>query len=69
MISLTAGFFLGLLAADSKAFAAFIEFPLGLVRATPIIAVILPALFWFTSDIVPVFVAVLMCLPIVITAS
>ena len=69
LISLTAGFFLGLLAADSKAFAAFIEFPLGLVRATPVIAVILPALFWFTSDIVPVFVAVLMCLPIVITAS
>ena len=69
LISLITGFFLGLFAADSKAFAAFLEFPLGLVRATPVIALILPALFWFTSGIVPVFVAILMCLPIVITAS
>ena len=69
MISLIAGFFLGLIAADSKLFAAFLEFPLSLVRATPLIALILPALFWFSSDVVPVFVAVLMCLPIMITAS
>ncbi len=69
LISLITGFFLGLFAADSKAFAAFIEFPLSLIRATPVIALILPALFWFTSDLVPVFVAVLMCLPLVTTAS
>ena len=68
-ISLTAGFFLGLFAADSKAFSAFLEFPLSLIRATPVIALILPSLFWFTSNIVPVFVAVLMCLPIIITGS
>lgn len=68
-ISMIAGFFLGLFAADSKAFAAFLDFPLELVRSTPVIALILPALFWFTSNVVPVFVAVLMCLPIVITAS
>lgn len=69
IISFAAGFFMGLLAADCPAFKAFIEFPLELVRATPVIAVILPALFWFNSDIVPVFVTVLMCLPIVITAG
>ena len=69
LISLIAGFFLGLFAADSKAFSAFLDFPLGLVRATPVIALILPALFWFTSELVPVFVAVLMCLPLVITAG
>lgn len=69
LISLPAGFLLGLFAADSKAFSAFLEFPLELVRATPVIALILPALFWFTSSVVPVFVAVLMCLPLVITAS
>ena len=69
LISLTAGFFLGIFAADSKAFSAFLEFPLSLIRATPVIALILPALFWFTSNIVPVFVAILMCLPIIITAS
>ena len=69
LISLLLGFFLGLIAADSKAFSAFLDFPLALVRATPVIALILPALFWFTSGVVPVFVSVLMCLPIIITAS
>ncbi len=69
LISLILGFFLGLFAADSKSFSSFLEFPLNLVRATPVIALILPALFWFTSGVVPVFVAILMCLPIVITAS
>lgn len=69
LISLIMGFFLGLIAADSKVFSAFIDFPLELIRATPVIALILPALFWFTSDVVPVFVSVLMCLPIVITSA
>lgn len=69
LISLIAGFFLGFFAADSKSFSAFLEFPLELLRATPIIALILPALFWFTSNIVPVFVAVIMCIPIVLTSS
>ncbi len=69
VISFVAGFVLGLIAADSKVFSAFLEFPLELVRATPVIAMILPALFWFTSGVVPVFVAVLMCLPIMITSS
>lgn len=69
VISLVTGFVLGLIAADSKVFSAFLEFPLELVRATPVIAMILPALFWFTSGVVPVFVAVLMCLPIMITSS
>ena len=69
LISICLGFFIGLLAADSKSFSAFLDFPLALIRATPVIALILPALFWFTSGLVPVFVSVLMCLPIVITAS
>ena len=68
-ISLITGFLLGLLAADKPAFKAFLAFPLELIRATPLIALILPALFWFTSGTVPVFVAVLMCLPVMITAS
>ena len=68
-ISLTAGFFLGIFAADSKAFSTFLDFPLELLRVTPVVALILPALFWFTSGMVPVFVAVLMCLPVVTTAA
>lgn len=69
LISLIAGFLIGLLAADYPSFAGFIEFPLELIRATPVIALILPALFWFTSGIVPVFVAALVCLPLVTSAS
>ena len=69
IISLIAGFFLGLLAADSQTFAAFLDFPLALIRSTPVIALILPALFWFTSGIVPVFVSILLCLPIIISSS
>ena len=69
LISMLAGFFTGLLAADSRSFAAFIDFPLNLIRATPVIALILPALFWFTSNIVPVFVAVLVCLPLVTSSA
>lgn len=69
VISFATGFFFGLVAADCSAFKAFIEFPLELIRTTPVIAFILPALFWFTSGIVPVVVSVVMCLPIVITAA
>lgn len=69
IISLITGFFLGLFAADSKAFSSFLEFPLSLIRSIPVIAVILPSLFWFTSNIVPVFAAVLMCLPVIVSAS
>ena len=69
IISLIAGFFFFFLAADSQNFAAFLDFPLALIRSTPVIALILPALFWFTSGIVPVFVSILLCLPIIISSS
>jgi len=46
----------------------FFEFPLAVIRATPVVAFILIALFWFKSGTVPVFVAVLMTLPIMTTA-
>ena len=68
-ISFILGFFLGLFAADNEFFKALLIFPLGIIRATPIIAFILLALFWFKSGTVPVFVAVLMSLPVMITAS
>ena len=69
IISFILGFFLGLISADCECFKNFMIFPLGLIRATPIIAFILLALFWFQSGTVPIFVAVLMSLPVMITAS
>lgn len=46
----------------------FFEIPLSIVRATPVIAFILIALFWCKSGTVPVFVSVLMTLPIMVTS-
>ena len=46
----------------------FFELPLAIIRATPVVAFILIALFWFKSGTVPVFVSVLMTLPIMTTA-
>lgn len=46
----------------------FFELPLAIIRATPVVAFILIALFWFKSGTVPVFVCVLMTLPIMATA-
>ena len=69
LISFVIGFFFGLISADSSIFKNLLSFPLGVIRATPIIAFILLALFWFHSGIVPVFVAVLMSLPVMITAA
>ncbi len=67
-ITLILGFVFGLLSADYPAFKNLLAFPLAVIRATPLIAFILLALFWFKSSAVPVFVAVLMSLPVMITA-
>lgn len=68
-ISLFIGFTLGLLAGLFPLFKSFIDIPLSFIRSTPVVAIILITLFWFNSSSVPIFVCVLMCLPIVITAT
>ena len=68
-ISFIGGFGLGLLAADFPSFKAFMQFPLSVIRVTPLVAFILIALFWFKSGSVPVFVAVVMTLPVMASAS
>ena len=68
-ITVVLGFILGLCSADYPVFKNLLTFPLAVIRATPIIAFILLALFWFKSSGVPVFVAVLMSLPVMITAA
>lgn len=68
IISVFLGIILGLISSLSSFFRDFIKFPVAVIRITPVIAVILLALFWFNSNWLPVFVSVLMCLPVMITA-
>lgn len=67
-ISLIAGSFLGIICGCSKSFKYFFDIPLSFIRGTPVVAIILVTLFWFNSSSVPVFVAVLMGLPIVVSS-
>ena len=69
VITFLLGFTAGLLSADYPAFKAFLSFPLAVIRVTPVISFILIALFWFKSGSVPVFVAVLMSLPVMISGA
>lgn len=58
----------GLLCGMRPRCAAFMAFPLAIVRSTPVVSFILLALFWLGSDAVPVFCAVLMAFPPMVTA-
>lgn len=58
----------GMLCGTRPRFAAFMAFPLAIVRSTPVVSFILLALFWLGSDSVPVFCAVLMAFPLMVTA-
>lgn len=66
-VSCVLGFFLGFVCAKSVFFKCFFEFPLQIIRTTPVIALILLALFWFDSFFLPIFAAILTSLPIVAT--
>ena len=67
-ITVVIGTALGIAAGFSKFLRDFFELPLAVIRTTPVVAFILIALFWFKSGTVPVFVSVLMTLPIMTTA-
>lgn len=67
LISFIAGLLIGTISASSLKFRTFFEIPLSLIRSTPVISIILLALFWLKSDQVPIFAAILMSLPIMIT--
>lgn len=68
VISIVLGAIIGFLCGISRFAKTFFELPISIIRATPVIAFILVAYFWFTSTVVPVFVTVLMTLPIMITS-
>lgn len=67
-ISVILSLIIGFTAGIHPAFEAFIQFPIAIIKTAPVVSFILLSLFWFPSDFVPVFVSVLMTLP-VITSS
>ncbi len=67
-ISLAVSLVLGSLSGLSSSADALLKLPMSIIKATPVVSFILLALFWFTSSQVPIFVSVLMTLP-VLTSS
>ncbi len=67
-LSVIVGTFFGYLAGKFSSFENIISFPLSFLRAIPVVSFILLALFWFNSTTVPVFVSVIMTLPIMVTS-
>jgi NitT/TauT family transport system permease protein len=68
-LSVVLGTIVGVLCGISPFLKNFFSFPVEIIRATPVVSFILLALFWFTSSQVPVFVSVLMTLPVMATAT
>lgn len=66
-ISLVFGIGIGVLAGISPNFNAFLKPILVTIRSTPVIAIILLALIWLTSNSVPIFIAILTMFPFICT--
>jgi NitT/TauT family transport system permease protein len=67
VISLILGMITGILAYFIKGFDLVVTPFIVVLKATPVMAIIMIALLWFNAHQVPIFVAVLMCYPIVHT--
>jgi NitT/TauT family transport system permease protein len=63
-LSLAVSVPLGLLTGHSRFWEAFCNPYLAVLRSTPVISVILVGILWFSPDLVPVFVTILMVVPI-----
>jgi len=64
-VSMLLGVALGFAAGVSRRFESLLGPGLTVIRATPVLAVILIALIWFPAGVVPVFSAVVMAFPVV----
>jgi len=69
LVSLVLGSFVGIAAGLSPVFSAALAPILTIIRATPVLALILVVLLWFPSGFVPVFAAILMCFPVMVTST
>lgn len=67
-MTLIVGTFLGIICGIYKDFYVFLEVPLSVIRSTPVVSFVLIAIFWFSSNVIPVFISVVMTLPIMITS-
>lgn len=67
-ITIITGTLLGIASGCNSTVNQFFKIPISIIRSTPVIAVILMALFWYKSTQVPVFVSVLMTVPVMITS-
>lgn len=68
VISVVVGTLFGVASGASESIHNLLDFPLAMMRATPVVSFILLALFWFGSSLVPIFVAMIMSLPVMISA-
>lgn len=59
---------IGILSGCSKTISKLLALPLSVVKATPVVSFILCALFLFSTNSVPIFVAILMTMPIIISS-
>lgn len=64
-LAMAGGLGLGLLSGLSARFRTWLSPPMLVIRATPVLAIILLAMIWFPPGLVPVFAAVVMALPVV----
>jgi ABC-type nitrate/sulfonate/bicarbonate transport system ATPase subunit/ABC-type nitrate/sulfonate/bicarbonate transport system permease component len=67
-VTLVLGTCLGLGAGLSPGFRSFTAFPLTVIRAVPVVSIILLAVFWLGSNLLPLFIAALMALPVMTDA-
>lgn len=64
LVSAFFSFIIGIPAGLSPSFEAATRPWMAVIRATPVVSLILIALFWFGSSLVPIFVSILMTMPI-----
>ncbi len=64
IISLAISVMLGCLTGFSKKSEQFLSFPMSIIKTAPVVSFILLAIFWFSTNMVNVFIGVLMTLPV-----
>ena len=67
-LSAAAGLVLGVLCGLSPAVQQLLSFPISFIRSTPVVSLILIAVFWFRTTTIPVFAAFLMAVPVIISS-
>ena len=68
LITVLLGTTIGIFCGFSSIIKILLELPLSIIRATPVVAFILAGYYWFTSNTIPVFISILMALPVMISA-